>query len=118
MSKVFKHISVNGQEIPFTYRHNQWWIPLAPVCEALELDSEKEARIVVGDEILRQEMNQFRFPPVLGFPNVMKCLPMFHFFGWLMQLEYTGIKFKKQQWECFFILFKHFHPNIKQQETL
>ncbi len=116
--EIKKFLKFNDKTIYFVTANGQYWIALKPICEALNVNWNRQFQNLKNDEILgavfaKQQMqapdNQLR--------NYV-ALPEFFVYGWIFQIQSASPELLKYKWECYKVLYEHFHGAIAGRKDL
>jgi hypothetical protein len=113
-----KFLEFNGKVIYFLAKDGQYWIALRPICEALNVDYNRQFQNLKNDEILNQ---LFAKQQMVGADNKLRkmvSLPERYIYGWLFSIRSESPELLQYKRECYNLLFEHFHGKITSRETL
>lgn len=113
-----KFLEFNGRTIFFVAADGQYWIALKPICEALGVDFERQRKNLHNDEILSQLPSEQTVVAADGKLRKMLCLPEFYVYGWIFQIQSSSPELLKYKWECYRVLYNHFHGSITGRKEL
>ena len=116
--KVEKFLEFNGRKIMFLGKDGIWWIALKPLCEALNINYDRQYRNLKKHRILGQLCADLHMVAADGKSRKMVSLPEFAIYGWLFQIESSAEGLIEYQWECYQVLFEHFHGAITGRKEL
>ncbi|WP_299576604.1 phage antirepressor N-terminal domain-containing protein [uncultured Sunxiuqinia sp.] len=116
--EVKKFLEFNGKVIYFVAADGQYWIALKPICEALGVDFEAQRKNLKEDEILAQLPSEQTVVAADGKLRKMLCLPEFYIYGWIFQIQSQSEDLLKYKWECYRVLYEHFHGAIGGRKDL
>lgn len=117
-SSVKKFLEFNGKTIYFVAVDGQYWIALKPICEALNVDFEAQRKNLKEDKILCQLPSEQTVVAADGKLRKMLCLPEFFIYGWIFQIQSASEELAAYKWECYRILYEHFHGTITGRKEL
>jgi len=113
-----KFLHFNGKLIFFQSINGELWIAIKPICEALHINYIAQFKRIKLDPILGELLsNQTMVDAKNAFRN-MVALPEFYLYGWLFQIQSGSDALQKYKWECYKILYEHFHGAIRQREAI
>lgn len=115
---ITKFLEFNGKTLTFLSVDGQYWVALKPICEALNVEYTRTFKNVKADLILGQLL---AVQPMVGADNKvrkMACLPENLVYGWLMQIQSASPELQKYKWECYQVLYNHFHGTITGRKEL
>lgn len=100
-------------------------VPIKPICDALSIDSDTQARKIKTDEILSSTATLSVAVGADGKEREMFCIPFKFVFGWLFTINAKNVKPEAQQvvlkykLECYEALYKHFteHTEFLEQKS-
>lgn len=113
-----KFLEFNGKTIFFVAADGQYWIALKPICEALNVNWNRQFQNLKNNDFLKAvfAVQQMQAPD-----NQLRnyvALPEFFVYGWLMQIQSDSPELMKYQWECYVVLYNYFHGTITGRKTL
>lgn len=110
-------LDFNGKEILYTTINGVNWIALKPVCEALNVDYNRQFQNVKGHKVFGPAFANQQMQ-VGGQRRKMACLPEELIYGWLFSINSDSEELLAYQMECNHILFNHFHGMITRRKEL
>lgn len=115
---IRKFLEFNGKTIYFLSKDGNYWVAIKPICEALNLEYTRQFKNVKEDKILGAALA--KQPMQVGSDQVRNyaCLPEFYLYGWLFSIHSSSEKLNEYKWECYRVLYEHFHGMITQREKL
>lgn len=116
--KVEKFLDFNGKKIFFLGKDGVYWIAIRPICEALNTQYERQYKNLKDDAILGQPLSVQTMVAADGKLRKMVCLPEFYVYGWLMGIQSDAPGLAEFKWECYRVLFEHFHGTITGRKEL
>jgi len=120
-NKNIDHIEFDGNKIYLIEKDNELFVPLKPICTALELDWGSQFRNLQEDIVLNSVVVTMTTTGRDGKQYEMICIPLSYLNGWLFRINparYEGERQEriiKYQKECYQALFTYFYPNTKEQ---
>ena len=121
MKDSVKHfLEFNGKTLLFLAKDGQYYVAIKPICEALDVNYERQFRTIRNDEILGPALSL----ETIQIPNdqarEMLVLPEYFIYGWIFSIKTVKpnpklIEYKK---ECYLALYKHFHGMITRRSEL
>ncbi len=115
------HIEFAGNRICLIEKDNELFVPLKPICTALELDWGSQFRNLQEDIVLNSTVVTMTIVARDEKQREMICIPLSYLNGWLFRINparYEGDRREriiKYQKECYQALFNHFYPNTREQ---
>jgi len=116
--KIEKFLEFNGKKIMFAGNDGIWWIAIRPICEALGVQYVRNFKNLKDHKILSQPLSEQTMVAADGKLRKMVCLPEFYVYGWLMGIQSEAEGLVEYQWECYQVLFEHFHGAITGRKEL
>ena len=116
--KVEKFLEFNGKRIVFLSNAGMYWIALRPLCESLNVNYNRPFQNQKKHRILSVLFAEQQMVAADGKVRKMVSLPEFAIYGWIFQVESTADGFEEYQWECYRVLFEHFHGAITGRKEL
>ncbi len=117
-NEIKKFLEFNGKTIFFVAADGQYWIALKPICEALNVDWKNQHEKLLKDEILGQLSSEQGIVAADGKMRKMVSLPEFYVYGWIFQIQSSSPELLKYKWECYRVLYEHFHGAITGRQQL
>lgn len=116
--QVKKFLEFNGKAIFFVAADGQYWIAIKPICEALNVDYIRQFKNLKDDEILGQLLSEQTIVAADGKERKMVSLPEFYVYGWIFQIQSLSPELVQYKWECYKVLYEHFHGSITGRKSL
>lgn len=116
--KVEKFLQFNGKKILFVGKDGVWWIAIKPICEALNVEYTRIFKNIKEDSLLSEPLAVQPIVAADGKMRKMSCLPEFFVYGWLMGIQSESKELKEYKWECYRVLYEHFHGAIGGRKDL
>lgn len=113
-----KFLEFNGRTIFFVAADGQYWIALKPICEALDVNYNRQFQNLKNDEILSQLFAEQQMVAADGKLRKMIALPEFYVYGWIFQIQSSSPELLKYKWECYRVLYEYFHGTITGRKNL
>lgn len=113
-----KFLEFNGKTIFFITNDGQYWIALKPICEALNVNWNRQFQNLKNNEMLKA---MFAVQQMQAPDNQLRnyvSLPEFYVYGWLLQIQSSSTELLKYQWECYKVLYEYFHGTITGRKNL
>lgn len=117
-NQIKKFLEFNGKTIYFVAVDGQYWIALKPICEALNVNWDRQYKNLQDDENLKAV---YALQPMQAPDGQMRnyvALPEFFIYGWIFQIQSSSEKLAAYKWECYRILYEHFHGTITGRKEL
>lgn len=117
-TSIKKFLQFNGKNVYFKAIDGQWWIAIKPICEALDVNYNRQFQNLKEDTILGQ---LFAIQQMVGADNRLRkmvCLPEFHIYGWIFQLQSDSLDLKEYKWKCYELLYNYFHGTVTGRSTV
>lgn len=112
-------LQFNGHQIFYSLIDGEWWVAIKPLCEALEINYNRQAQNIRADEILSELVAKQQLVAADNSVRSMICLPEQFIYGWLFSVRSASPALKQYKLECYKILYKHFHGTlIRRKEAL
>lgn len=116
--KIEKFLQFKGKRIVLLAKEGVWWIALKPICEALGVDYIRQFKKLKENRILSQLLSEQTIVAADGKLRKMVCLPESAIYGWIFQIESNAPGLEEFQWECYRVLYEHFHGSITGRKEL
>lgn len=116
--RIEKFLKFNGKRIVMLANDGTWWIALKPICEALNVNYNRQFQNLKSNRILSQLFAEQQMVAADGKFRKMVCLPESAIYGWIFQIESNSPGLVDFQWECYRVLYEHFHGSITGRKEL
>jgi len=116
--KVEKFLEFNGKRIVMLGNDGVWWIAIKPICQALGVDYERQRRNLAKSRNMAQLPSEQTVVAADGKLRSMLCLPEFFIYGWIFKIESEAEGLEQYQWECYQVLYQHFHGALTGRKEL
>jgi hypothetical protein len=116
--KLEKFLEFNGKSISILSVDGTWWIAIKPICDALNVDYEKQRERISRHPILSQLPTKQGVVAADNKIREMLCLPEKYVYGWLFSINSDKPELIEYQQKCYDILYNHFHGTITQRIKL
>lgn len=116
--KTTEFLNFNGKNLLFLSNDGTYWVAIKPICEALNVNYNRQYQNIKEDEILSQ---LFAKQQTVGADNKLRnmiCLPEKYVYGWLFSIKSASEELKEYKLECYNILYNHFHGAITGRKKL
>lgn len=117
-TEIKKFLEFNGKAVYFLAKNGTWWIAIKPICEALEVDYNRQFQNLKSDKILSQLFAKQQMTGADGKTYNMISLPERFIYGWLFSIKSESNALLEYKRECYNLLFDYFHGSITSRETL
>lgn len=112
-------LEFNGKNITVIHNEGKWWVAIKPICDALEVNYERQRQNLQEDEILSQLPAVQQVVAADNKSREMLCLPEKFVYGWLFSIRSESAALKKYKLVCYDVLYNHFHGALTgRMETL
>jgi len=91
---------------------------IKPICEALGVDYITQFKATNKSKILSQLLSDMTMVAADGKFRKMISLPEFAIYGWIFKIEANAPGMDDYQWECYRLLYEHFHGSITGRKEL
>ena len=113
-----KFLEYNGKIIFFVAVNGQYWIALKPICRALNVDYIQQFKNLKNDQVLAPVLCKHTMQVPGDQLRNYVCLPEFYIYGWIFQIQSQSSELLKYKWECYRVLYEHFHGTITGRKEL
>jgi len=117
-NQIKKFLEFNGKTIYFLAVDGQYWIALKPICEALNVNWNRQFQNLKEDKNLCQQFAEQQMVAADGKLREMTSLPEFYIYGWIFQIQSDSEELAAYKWECYRVLYEHFHGVITGRKEL
>ncbi len=107
-----KFLEFNGKTISLLYRDGQYWIAIRPICQALNVRYAWQYKMLKKHPILADVLYVHIMRDTKNRLQKMVALPEKYIYGWLFQIKSKNPDLLQYQYECFEIIYNHFHGSI------
>ena len=115
---IAEFLQFNGRNIYFQSENGITYIAIKPICEALEINYNRQFQNLKSHIILSQLFAKQQMVAADGKIREMICLPEFYVYGWIFSIQSDNEGLIKYQWECYKILYRYFHGTITDRAKL
>lgn len=115
---IKKFLQFNGRTISFLDIDGQYWVAIKPICEALNVNYDRQYKNLRADLILR---DAYAIQPMRDTKNRiqnMVSLPERYIYGWLDSIRSESKELQAYKKECYDVLYDHFHGVITNRREL
>ncbi|MCW3120415.1 MAG: hypothetical protein JWM28_4497 [Chitinophagaceae bacterium] len=112
---IKKFLEFNGKSIYFLAKDGQYWVALKPICDALEVNYNRQFQNLKIDPIMSQ---LFAKQQMVGADNRLRemvSLPEKYVYGWMFKLQSSAPGFDEFQVKCYDLLYDYFHGTIARR---
>ncbi len=115
---ILKFLTFKGKTLLFLAKDGIYWIALSPVCEAINVNANRQIQNVKEDPILGPAIavQQLQVPGDQARNFV--CLPEMFVYGWIFSIRSDSRELLEYKRECYETLFNHFHGTITDRQEL
>jgi hypothetical protein len=112
-------IEFDNKKIIYKRIKGVYWIVVKSVCEALNINYNRQFQNIKEDAILVSAFaNQQMQIPGDDQKRAYVCLPEEYVYGWIFSIKSDSLELLAYKKECYHVLFKHFHGIITKQTEL
>jgi len=86
-----KFLDLHGKQILFTYVEGQYWVAIKPICEALDVNYNRQFQNIKKDYDLSELFAEQQTHDSINRLQEMVCLTKKLIYGWLLSMNYTVI---------------------------
>lgn len=112
-----KFLEFNGKSVFFLAKGGTYWIAIKPICEALEVNFDRQFKNLKVDKILSQVYAKQPIPTAGGIQKML-CISERYVYGWLFSIKSDSKQLLEYKRTCYELLFEYFHGAITSRETL
>jgi P22_AR N-terminal domain len=110
-----QQLKFNGKKLGFVFANGQYWVALRPLCDALEVNYNRQFQNLKEDRILGQLFAEQQTTGADGKRYKMICLPEKFIYGWLFFVRSESEVLYEYKLKCYEILFNYFHGKLQQR---
>lgn len=112
------YLEFNDKRIELVNADGEWWVAIKPICEALNVNYERQRQNIQEDEILNQLPTVQQVVAADGKRREMVCLPEKFIYGWLFSIRSDSAELKAYKRICYEVLYDHFHGIVKRRAMI
>ena len=116
-----KFLEFNGKRIVFLSKDGTYWIALKPICEALELSTERYLKRTKRDHFFKSCLDILSMQVSKNGKTQSRkltCMPEQYIYGWICSLNSDDEKLTEYKKTCYELLYNHFHGTITNRKEL
>lgn len=116
--QIKKFLQFNNKNVYFISKDGVWWIAINPICEALNINYNRQFKNLKNDKILSEPL---AVQPIVAADNKLRemlCLPEFYVYGWLFSIQSESPDLQEYKWKCYELLYNYFHGTIRERTSL
>ena len=117
--QVVKFLEFRGKNLVYLCENSTYWIAVKPVCEALNINYNRQYQQIRKDAILVSAFakKQMQIP---GDDQIRKyfCLSEEFIYGWIFSIDSKSKELELYKRECYHVLYEHFHGIITRRRIL
>ena len=115
---IEKFLEFNGKTLVFISLNGVYWIALKPICEALNVNYDRQYRNITEHPILGAEraIQHVQVPGSQVRRTV--CLPEYLIYGWIFSINSESRELLEYQRQCYKVLYDYFHGTITRRKKL
>jgi hypothetical protein len=113
-----KFLEFNGKTLLFLSVSGTYWIAIKPICEALNVQYERQFKNINADPILGPALSKQTMQVPNDQARNMICLPEHLIYGWLFSIRSESQELLIYKKECYEVLFNYFHGTITRRKKL
>lgn len=110
-----RFLEFGGKKISILNADGTWYVAIKPICEALNVDYERQRERISRHNILSQLPTKQGVVAADGKLREMICLPEKYIYGWLFSINSDSEDLINYQKECYEILYNHFHGMLNER---
>lgn len=110
-----KFLEFNGRSIYFLAKDGQNWVALKPICEALNVNWNRQFQNLKEDEFLGQLFAEQQMVGADGRLRKMVSLPEKWVYGWLFSIRSESEELKLYKVKCYELLYDYFRGAITER---
>lgn len=113
------YLEFNSKKIVFTIKNGVAWIAVKSVCEAIEVNYNRQFQNIKEDPILKAKFaKQQILAPGDTQPRRYICLPEEYIYGWIFSIKSDSEELLKYKEECYHVLFQFFKGSITRRAEM
>jgi len=116
--RVVKFLEFKGKNLLFLAKDGIYWIAIKPVCEAIEVNFDRQFKTLKEDPILGPAYAVQPMQVPGDQVRKLACLPEHLVYGWIFSIRSESKELLEYKKECYNILFEFFHGAITGRKEL
>ena len=116
--QIKKVIEFNEHTLYAIPADGQWWIAVKPVCEALNVNYNRQFQNIKDDAFLSSAFANQQMQVGEDQPRKWACLPERYLYGWLFSIQSKSEDLMKYKIECYDVLFDHFNGKSEKRQAI
>ena len=116
--QVVKFLEFNGKNIIYLSVEGTYWIAIKPVCEAININYNRQYQNIKTDPILSPEFAKQQIQIPGKQVRNYGCLPEEFIYGWIFSIRSDSKELEQYKRECYHVLYNHFHGIITRRRIL
>jgi hypothetical protein len=117
-NSIERTLNFNEKSISLVHADGQWWVAIKPLCEALDINFDRQYKNLLYDEILSQLYAKQHTTGADGKLYQMVCLPEKFIYGWLFSIRSESAILREYKVQCYNVLFDHFHGMLASRSNI
>lgn len=113
-----KFLEFNDHAIYYNLIDGEWWVAIKPICEALNVNYNRQFQNLKNDEILNQLFAKQQMVGADDRMREMVSIPEKYIYGWLFSIRSASEDLKAYKLKCYEILYDYFHGTITRRQRL
>jgi hypothetical protein len=116
--RVVKFLEFKGKNLLFLTKDGIYWIAIKPVCEAIQVNFDRQFKTLKDDPILGPAYAVQPMQVPGDQVRNLACLPEHLIYGWIFSIRSESKELLEYKKECYNILFEFFHGAITGRKEL
>ena len=118
MTNQTNTLEFNGQKMAYIFTEKQFWIAIKPICDALNVNYNRQAQNIRADEILGLLVAKQQLVAADNKRREMLCLPERYVYGWLFSIRSDSKALHEYKLLCYDILYDYFKGSFTQRQQM
>lgn len=118
MKNLQSFLKLNGKIIVFLSKNGTYWIAIRPICEALNVNYNRQFQNLKKDPIFGAKFAKQQIQVPGDQLRFYICLPERYIYGWLLTINSESPELLEYKVRCYDILYDHFHGTLTKRHEI
>ena len=118
MKNFEKFLEFKGKKLFFLAKDGKYWIAIKPICEALNVNFNRQYQNIKEDPILGSAYANQQMQLGEDQLRYWACLPEFYVYGWIFSIQSKSEELQEYKWKCYEVLYNYFHGAITGRKPI
>lgn len=116
--RIAKFLEFKGKTLLFLAKDGTYWIAVKPICEAIEVNYDRQLKTLKEDPILGPAYAVQPMQVPGDQVRNLGCLPEYLIYGWIFSIRSESKELLEYKSECYKVLFDFFHGTITSRRDI